>query len=597
MGKLGRFLAFGTVSSVFMLTAVVASGSPSKTSVSTIPPAFTTTQSAAASGANWISENGNVRGWRYSSLTQINASNGNSLKLAWSTTFPTPTNGDLALTGNANPIAYNGILYSQDKYSRIFAVDGASGKILWSFDPTVAQNAVVAGSDMRSISMGGGMIYDAVLGTVYALNAKTGQQVWATQVVDPTGGAGIDAAPVYYNGMVYDGTTGGDWGGPCIDFALNATTGKVAWYYNNIPSNPSQEGWSTWPSHRAFFGGGAVWDPPAVDPTSGLVFFGIGNPVPYVGFNEGPGEEKNTESILALHLTTGKFAWDFQEVHHDIWDYDGMQSPVSMTVPVNGVQTDIVDHINKDGYSYVLNAATGKPIVGVKETPMPQSAAQHTYPTQPIPVTETPGSPNELVPHVPPDPSAWSGVAPDGKPYIVSTSPFTPYSDSQFTVIAPTFTGGVEWPPNAFSPQTNLEYICANESEYAIEAYPPQDVHEVQGNIAGYVTLKTSYSPTALNVGRLAALNPATDTIAWKVDTPGISCSSPVTTTASGLVLIARGNGTIQAYSATSGALDWTLQTAVPTIGRFTLYSAGGTEYLVVYTSSATGEQLNAYSV
>jgi glucose dehydrogenase len=308
--------------------------------------------------------------------------------------------------------------------------------------------------------------------------------------------------------------------------------------------------------------------------------------------------ERNTESTLALHLATGKFAWTFQEVHHDIWDYDGMQSPVSDDVMVNGKMTDVIDHINKDAYSYVLYAATGKPVVAVNEVPVPQSAAMHTYPTQPIPSTEMPGSPNELVPHVPPDPGSWSGIAPDGKPYIIATQPFTPYSDTQYTVVAPTYTGGIEWPENSFDPQTGLLYICANESDYGMEAYPPADVHEVQGNFAGFLAIKTSYSPTGLSVGRLIALNPATDTISWHDDSPGVACSSPVTTTASGLVLIGRGTGQVQAYNATSGALDWTIQNAVPTIPRFALYSANGTEYLVNYTSSGTaGEQLNAYSL
>ncbi|HUK44909.1 MAG TPA: PQQ-binding-like beta-propeller repeat protein [Gaiellaceae bacterium] len=597
MRRLGQFSVIGTVIALFLLTTVAASASHSRLAVSI--PAFTPLQSSAPSGGNWISEDGNVQAWRYSALTQINKTNGGSLTQAWSQTFPAPASPEAQGSGNANPIAYNGILYQEDKWGRVFAVDGASGKILWSFDPKVPLNAVISGFDYRAIGMGDGMVFTADLGTVYALDATTGQQVWATQVADPNGGGGIDAAPIYYNGAVYDGTTGGDVGGPCIAFSLDAKTGKINWYYNNIPSNASQPGWNTWPTHRAFYGGGAVWDPPAISPTTGLVYFGVGNPVPYVGWARGPGKELNTESVLAINMKTGKFAWDFQEVHHDIWDYDGMQTPVVMTVKQNGQNVPVVVHINKDAYSYPLNAATGKPIVSVVETPVPQEAAMNTYPTQPIPATQTPGSPNELVPHVPPDPGAWTGIAPDGKPYVVATSPFTPYSDTSFTVVAPTYTGGIEWPENSWSPSTGLEYICANESDFGMEAYAPQDVHMVQGNFAGFLAIKTSYSPTGVNIGRLIALDPATNTIKWSVNTPGNNCSSRVISTASGIVLIARATGAIQAYDDTTGALLWSFTNAdTSSIPRFIPYAVGGKEYIVSYTSSAVhGEQLNAYKL
>src|SRR5579864_1100457 len=221
----------------------------------------------------------------------------------------------------------------------------------------------------------------------------------------------------------------------------------------------------------------------------------------------------------------------------------------------------------------------------------------HTYPTQPIPVNENPGNPNELVPHIPPDPGAWSGVAPDGKPYVVATAPFTPYDNTHYTVIAPTFTGGIEWPENSFSAKTGMLYLCANESDYGMEAFPPQDVHLVAGSINNFLAIKTAYSPTGLSMGRLIALNLTNNTIAWHSDSPA-ACSSPVITTASGLVLIGRGNGTIQAYSDTTGALDWTLTTPIATIPRFSIYSAGGKEYIAAYTSSATqGETVTAYGL
>src|SRR5207237_5671974 len=140
---------------------------------------------------------------------------------------------------------------------------------------------VGGGGNARFLGMGGGMIFDAALGTVYGLNAQTGAQVWATQVIDPVGGGNIDASPLYYKGLVVTGTSGGDSGAVCIAFALNAKTGKVAWHYSTIPSNPKAYGWNTWPSTRWFYGGGAIWDPPAIDPKRDLVYYGTGQALPF----------------------------------------------------------------------------------------------------------------------------------------------------------------------------------------------------------------------------------------------------------------------------------------------------------------------------
>ena len=234
------------VSFVVLLTAVGASGAGSKSSAAI--PAFGVAQLSAPAGANWISENGNIQSWRYSTLSQINGSNGGNLKLAWTTHLANPATPEKLAQGNANPIVYNGVMYVQDAWTRITALDGASGKILWQFDPQVGLNMPGNGTDMRSLGMGDGMIFTGAYGTVYAINAQTGAQVWATQVVNPVGGGGIDVSPLYYKGLVVIGTTGGDWGGACIQVGLDAKTGKVKWHFNNIPSNPKAPGWNTWPA-------------------------------------------------------------------------------------------------------------------------------------------------------------------------------------------------------------------------------------------------------------------------------------------------------------------------------------------------------------
>ncbi len=591
MRRLVRILITGTVISVGLVMAITASGSGSRTNKALSIPNFTPSQSAAPSGNDWISENGNVKSWRYSTLNQITGANGGSLKQSWTTSFAPPSTPQLKSTANANPIAYNGILYQQDPWFRIFAVDGATGKTLWSFNPQIALNTTITASDNRTISIGGGMVYTAVAGTVYAINAQTGAQAWATQLFDPVGGAAIDAAPIYYNGMLLLGSSGGDWAGRAQAFGIDAATGKVKWYYNVIPGNSKAEGWNTWPKDRAIYGGGAIWDPMTVDPATNLVYIPTGNPIPYV-YN-GPGKELNTESVLALNYKTGKFAWVYQEVHHDQWDDDAMQTPINATITLNGKQVDIIDHANKDAYNYILNAATGKPVIGAPETPVPQLPAMHTYPTQPIPVGD------ELVPHVPPNPAAFQGLtAPDGKPYVISTAPFTPFDANQYVVVAPTFTGGIEWPENSYSQKTGYLYACVNISEFAFEAFPQADIHLTTGSLA-VSGAKTSNSPAFTSTGRLVAVNLTTNKIVWKYDTPGVACSSPVTTTASGLVMIARADGSIQAFNDTTGALDWTMPGAVAGFApRFTVYSAGGKEYIAAFTNAtASGPTITTYGL
>src|SRR5579862_2572075 len=614
MKRLAWFLIFGTAVSFVLLTAVSASGSRAKSAASI--PDFSVSDESAPAGANWINENGNIESWRYSTLNQITGANGSGLKLAWTTHLANPASPERIASANGNPIVYNGTMYVQDAWTRITALDASSGKTLWQFDPEIGLNTPGNSTDERSLGMGNGMIFTGSYGVVYGLNAQTGAQLWATQVVNPVGGGGIDVSPVYYKGLVIIGTTGGDQGGACESVALDAKTGKVVWHYSSIPSNPKTYGWNTWPSTRWYYGGGAVWDMPAVDPTLGLVYFGVGQPLPFNGLINGPGEELGTDGVYAFNAMTGKFAWFYQEVHHDIWDYDGMQTPLVETITHNGKKMDIIDHINKDAYNYVLDAATGKPVVGVVETPVPTNPLDHSYPTQPIPVGD------ELVPHVPTDPQAFQGiVAPDGKPYIVATTPFATYTDQQYVVIAPTANGGVEWPDPSFSPSTGLEYVCANVQEAGYESPPAADQHPVISSSGAIIQWRSSTSPNSLSIARLVAFNPATNKIVWKhdeVSTGGIArgnatpCSSPVTTTASGLALIGRivatpqypnGVGMVQAFDAGTGAMAWQMPVlvngqAVATVPRITLYSVNGKEYMVSFTHFSTaGADVSAYAL
>ncbi len=597
MGWFGRSPVFVALMLVALLTSVAASGSRSKTvTASAISiPNFTAAQDTAASGNDWISINGNLWSWRYDSLSQINTTNGNSLTPAWTTTYTPPSpnpdaNGiqERPTVPAGNPLAYDGIVFSQDAWAHIYAIDGATGHILWSFDPKWTENPTQVNpvGTKSVISIGNGMVFTGAGGTVYALDAKTGAQLWATQIIDPATGALMSVPPIYYNGLLIDCVDGGDQGAAAFLVAIHASTGKVAWYYNTIPGKPGAQGWDTWPAQRGYFGGGGCWDPPTVNPNTNMVYFGVGNAIPFVGTLSGAGKQLDTESVLGLHVMTGKFAWVYQEVHHDIWDFDANGTPVLVpNANINGKSTVVLSHTNKDNYNYIINAATGVPAVPVTETPVPQDASQHTYPTQPIPNAERPGSPNELVPHIPTQPQAWQGLAPNGKPFVFSTVPFQPYNANTYVVGSST---GLSWNEASYSPQTNLTYICDNQGESATASVPATDLHMVSGNSAIFGRLTASSPLYTDAAGNVIAVNPDNQVVAWRYHTPGQTCSSQMVSTGGGITLLSEATGEIRALDSKTGSLDWSLQTGSTTIPRFGFYGIGGKEYMIV-----TGTSLN----
>jgi glucose dehydrogenase len=273
--------------------------------------------------------------------------------------------------------------------------------------------------------------------------------------------------------------------------------------------------------------------------------------------------------------------------------------------------------MNKSGYNYVLDAKTGKPVLGVVETPVPQDARAHTYPTQPIPVGD------ELFPRQVLDPQSYQGVlAPDGTPYKIGAT-FAPYTDEQYVVITPVATGNVNWPEPAYDPNSGSIIWCGNYSSSGFESPPAADQHPVIKTLGfGNVTqFRSSSVPNALSYSRVIAVNPATNKMVWKHDdvtTGGIAagnaapCQSTVTTTKSGLAMIGRivatsqfpdGVGMIQAYSTKDGSFLWQIPVlvngqAIPMVPRITPYSVGGKEYIVSYSHFSTaGPDISAYAL
>jgi glucose dehydrogenase len=352
--------------------------------------------------------------------------------------------------------------------------------------------------------------------------------------------------------------------------------------------------WSTWTHPYAFAGGAAVWASLAVDPASGLTYATTGNPLPYTGILRGPGKEYFTNGVVALHAKTGKLAWFFQAVHHDMWDADQSQQATLYDLTYKGKLRHALVFANKDGLWYVLDRVTGKPIIPVKETKVQQSAEVHTYPTQPIPATDP------LSPQTPG--GDWSGItAPDGKPFNVGTGPagsFTAITTDRFSVTAAFGNGASSQRPASVDTKLGLYF---NESSPGFLALKSQTVQEIGTLLEGQTFFNMKIAPltgtpaAALGSSRLEAMDLKTGKMVWKIDhmnadqprnRPSIAFWAGATTTDGGVLFTSSVNK-LQAYDEKTGKLLWESPTLAGTITSPPMtYSVNGKQYVTAFINS-----------
>jgi len=584
-------------------------------------PDFSTAQLAAPAGDNWIVQEGNLGGQRYSSLNIISPTNISGLTEAWHVKLAeTRKQAPPALPGEAGQLEYNGTLFTEDQYGGVYALNATTGQQIWEYSPRLPVyhlpssdgdalfKPTNATESTRGLGMNDGKIYvEEAGGYVEALKATNGQLVWKTQIGPTLQGIGMSQPPQYYDGMILGATAGGDSGFPCVVFALNASSGKLLWRFHLIPNLPSEPGYSTWSHPLSFDGGAAEWSQVGVDPTLGLVYASTGNPIPYGGTGRGPGEEFFTDGQLALHVKTGKLAWFFQEVHHDSWDADQSQQGMFVNFSYHGVMEKGIVTADKDGLWYVLNRATGKPIIPVTEMAIQQSASAHTYPTEPIPAT-TP-----LVPQTVPDRAAWKGLtAPDGKPYNIGpggpAGSFVALTPNDYSVTAAFGQGASGNKPGSVDPTTDYLIEETTPGFVAIEQQPLSEVAKLSYfNFNAVFNLKFGSlggTPADASGTRLQAMNIKTGKAVWMDTriTPTSAAAAKNAAPFSGGVLTANGivwtNGGshLQAFSEATGKQLWeSPPLASASYSPPTTFAIGNTQYVTIL-DAATGD-LYAFSL
>jgi alcohol dehydrogenase (cytochrome c) len=518
----------------------------------------------------WPTNGGNWYNQRHSPLMEIDRSNVANLKGVWRTRLDGSGVGP-QYSGEAQPLVVDGVIYVPTGASDLFAIDVTSGAVLWSYRSSLdaAIDTVCCGWTSRGVAHGGGRIYLGRLdGQLVALDAKTGAVAWTTQAERWQDGFSITNAPLYHDGLVITGFSGAEYGVRGRVKAFDAMTGELRWTFYTIPGR-GEPGNETWPQDNEVWqhGGATVWHTPAVDPELGLIYFSTGNPGPDFNGAVRAGDNLYTSSIVALELRTGRYRWHFQQVHHDIWDFDSPSPVVLFDLEYGGRLRKGLAQPSKTGWVYILDRTDGTPLVGIDEKPVPQEPRQATAATQPYPRGDS------FVPQ-------HLDIAPEGFPLVNGGRIFTPFW-TDYVIAKPGILGGANWPPSSYDPTTGYLYVCAGD---AASSYIAEDI-DTGRPPAGEFYVGGAFGTNPLPAhGTFTAMDMRSNTIVWQQHWAN-TCYSGATTTAGGLVFVGRNDGRLTALDSSNGQKLWEFQTGAGMNAPVTVFAHGGKQYVVAYSA------------
>src|SRR4051794_9574879 len=427
----------------------------------------------AQSTADWR-YGGDVSGTRYSPLKQINRQNVGKLREAWRY----DVTGGRGPGLQTQPVVIGGVVYGNTPAGVVFAIDGATGKNIWSWDSQAPGQRVrgytywADGPDAR--------IFAGVGRYVYALHAKTGQPIEGFGKdgrIDLHQDIGRDPEKqsvslttpgvIYKDLLIVGGRESEGLPASYGDVrAYNTRTGKLTWTFHTIP-RPGEFGYETWPKEAWTYTGAANnWAGMAVDEKRGIVYVPTGSAAAdFYGANR-VGDDLFANCLLALDAATGKRLWHFQAVKHDVWDRDFPSPPVLVTIKRDGKAVDAVAQMTKQGFVYVFDRVSGKPLFPIEYRKYPSSTLEGevTADTQPLPTKPAPFArqllTEDMLTNRTPEAHQW---AVEQFRKFRSGGQFLPLSQDQETVVFPGFDGGAEWGGQSFDPESGLLYVNAND--------------------------------------------------------------------------------------------------------------------------------------
>jgi quinoprotein glucose dehydrogenase len=444
-------------------------------------------QTPAAPNRTWSMFGGGPDNIHYSTLDQINRENVHSLQVAW--TFDS---GDQHPKSEmeCNPIVVDGVLYATTPNGDVVALDAATGALHWRFDANeglknigkVRNRGVTFWSDGKDQR-----IFVGVRQYLFALDAQTGKPVTAfgkAGRIDLREGLGrtplnwvtmTSPAVVYKDNVIVGGAMSEVLPASPGDIrAFDVHSGQLRWQFHTIP-HPGEFGYETWPKTAWTYSGAANnWAGMTIDQKRGIIFVPIGSAASdFYGANR-TGDDLFATSLLALNAETGKRIWHFQFVHHDIWDRDPPSAPALVTVKQHGQDVDAVAQTTKQGYVYLFERTTGKPLFPLKRRKYPASdlegeitAKEQALPELPAPFARQKLTADMITTRTP----EAHQEALDRFLKLRSDGQFIPGS-TQGTIIFPGYDGGAEWGGGAFDPTTGLFYVNANEMAWVLRLVP-----------------------------------------------------------------------------------------------------------------------------
>jgi alcohol dehydrogenase (cytochrome c) len=470
-------------------------------------------RNAAAEPHNWLTYSGNYQGHRHSALAQITPANVAGLVPLW--VYQSREGGK----SETSPIAVDGVVYITEKTHIATALDGRTGRPLWSYRrPKPPPVPTCCGEVNRGVAVLDDALYFCTLDAhLVSLDMRTGKVRWDVTVADYKTGHSLTLAPLAVKDKIVIGISGGEFGIRGFIDAYDARTGQRAWRFWTVPA-PGDPGSETWKGDSWKKGGAPAWVTGSYDPQLNLLYWGTGNPAPDYNGDVRPGDNLYSDSVVALDADTGKLRWHFQFTPHDLHDWDSNQVPVLIDATVGGRPRRLLAQANRNAFFYLLDRETGAFLLG------------KPYARQ-----------------------SWArGLDAKGRPIVLpNTSP----TDAG-NLVFPGLAGATNWFSPAYDPSTGLFFVQANE-DYAQVFYKHPPDYKPGSKFEGGAARDIEGSE---HHGEIKAIEALTGKIRWtfKQQAP---VSAGVLHTAGGLVWSGNREGWFFALDARTGKPLWRFQT------------------------------------